>query len=86
MTNSGRGRPSQPLLILGGVLAIVIVAAGLAWVLGGGPGGGTALAPTASPASPVPTPVFSDLPLVTVPPLAHAPALHPGPRPARPPA
>jgi LPXTG-site transpeptidase (sortase) family protein len=77
VTNSGRGRPSQSLLILGGVLAIVIVAAGLAWMLGGGPGAGTALAPTASPASAAPTPVFSDLPLVTVPPRA-TPSAAPG--------
>jgi LPXTG-site transpeptidase (sortase) family protein len=79
VTDSGR-RPSQPLLILGGAVAIVIIAAGLAFVLGGGLGGGAPRSPSASPASVVPTPVFSDLPLVTVPPEASpSPALTGGP-------
>jgi LPXTG-site transpeptidase (sortase) family protein len=59
---------TRRLVVLGGIVAIVAVAAGLAFVLGGGLGSG-AIGPTATPAaSGEPTPGFSDLPLVTVPP------------------
>ncbi|MFH1474340.1 MAG: sortase [Chloroflexota bacterium] len=62
---SGRTRR---LVALGGILAIVLVEAGLAFVLGGGLGGG-AIAPTvAPPATGQPSPGNTDLPLVTVPP------------------
>ena len=53
-------------MIVGGVVAIVVAAAGVAFLLGGGLGGQATL-PTATPAAIAsPTPLFSDLPLVTV--------------------
>ncbi len=48
-----RSGPARPLLLLAGVVVIVAVAAGVAFMLGGGPGtlGGGATSPTAAPAA-----------------------------------